>query len=116
MKELNEETEMDEVDKYFKENNIKKPQEVIVAAACVVKNANDEEIIITGARHWDKIMRNIVDNMSDVKIVHEKQGFINQFGQYRTREESYKIVQENGQKFSQERNRSHKELYSEGVW
>jgi hypothetical protein len=109
--------ELDKVDQYFHDSKISKPSEYIVASACIVQNTNtNQEIIIVGARHWDKLMRTQFKQMINVKIVHHKQGFVNQFGQYRTRKEALKIVQLNGQRFDAERNSSKTELFSEGVW
>lgn len=52
----------------------------------------------------------------NVKVVHSKQGFINQFCQYRTRKEALEIVKANGQRFDPKRNGAKDELYSEVVW
>lgn len=76
---------------YWKDNNIEKPEETIVAAANRIGS-----VILVGARHWDSCMRVQADKMG-LKGGNEEQGFINQFCEFRTREEAYKIVGENKQ-------------------
>jgi len=44
-----------------------------------------------------------------------EEGFIDQFGDFLTREEAMQIVKENGQPFNKERNGCNKDLYSEGI-
>ena len=101
---------------YWKDNNIVKPQQKIVCAACY-----DGEILICGARHWDPIMNRIFSTIKaagnqDLKSSAFEQGFIDQFGKFVGRVEAYKIVQENGQPFDKERNGDDVELYSEGLY
>lgn len=100
---------------YWGENDLIKPQSIIVSAANKFPY-KDGEIIITGARHWDIIMRKTVDAIGiDDKMC--EQGFINQFGEFLTRKEAMKVVKENGQPFKEERNgKQSKELYSEGIY
>lgn len=99
---------------YWKDNGITKPQEVIVCAA----NRNIKGVIICGARHWDKIMCAQADFIPP-NGPHEKweQGFINQFGEFRSRKEAMKIVKKNGQSFNKDRQGGcDDELYSEGLY
>ncbi len=101
---------------YWKDNNIKKPQQKIVCAAC-----SNDEIILCGARHWDKIMNKQLDAIKkanpELRSSKFEQGFINQFGEFLTREDAMEVVKENGQPFDIERNGgSDKELYSEGLY
>ena len=99
---------------YWEENGIEKPQQVVVAAACCYK-----KIILVGARHWDKVMRFQYDCMqSCFKVPHSQfeEGFIDQFGEFLTREQALAIVKANGQRFDAERNGSTVELYSEGLY
>jgi hypothetical protein len=100
---------------YWKDNNIKKPQEIVVCAACRVYG-----VVFCGARHWDKVMGKQLDAMSseyrETMPRNEEQGFINQFGEFLTREEAMRIVKENGQPFDKDRNGDDKELYSEGLY
>lgn len=97
--------------------NVSKPQEIIVCAANRHKVFKTD--ILLGVRHWDKLMYNQVKSNRSWNVFPSssyEQGFINQFGEFRTREEAYKIVQENGQPFNTERNGCDKELYSEGLY
>ena len=101
---------------YWKDNGIAKPPEVIVCAANIYG-----DLILTGARHWDKVMRKQAGSIPDFidlrKEFGEVQGFINQFGEFRTRKEAMKIVIDNGQAFNKERNGGDiDELYSEGLY
>lgn len=98
---------------YWKDYNIEKPQEIIVCAA----NRNSKGVIICGARHWDHLMRAQADFIPN-NGPHEKweQGFINQFGEFKTRKEALRLVKINGQPFNQERNTATDELYSEGLY
>ena len=101
---------------YWKDNNIVKPQQIVVCAAC-----KQDDIIICGARHWDKIMNNIYRAMKaadpDIHSSKFDQGFINQFGEFLTREEAMQVVKDNGQPFNKKRNGgSDIELYSEGLY
>lgn len=99
-------------------NKAKKPKaidEIVVCAACRVYG-----VVFCGARHWDKVMGKQLDAMSseyrETMPRNEEQGFINQFGEFLTREEAMKIVKENGQPFDEDRNGDDKELYSEGLY
>ena len=97
---------------YWEKNNIKKPQQIVVCAA----NKLPSGVILCGARHWDKIMRAQCDAIGE-KGGREKQGFIDQFGEFLTREEAMEIVKENGQPFNMERNGSGDVvLFSEGLY
>lgn len=104
---------------YWTENGIEKPQQIVVAAAC---KAPGWSVILVGARHWDKVMRLQLKYMDtefiDTFYTSEfEQGFIDQFGEFLTREQAMDIVKANGQKFDIERNGgSDKELYSEGLY
>lgn len=97
---------------YWKDNNIKKPAEIIVCAA----NRNSDGVIICGARHWDMIMRTQAKFIRFAATDHWDQGFVNQFGEFRSRKEAFAIVSANGQPFDQSRNGSTDELYSEGLY
>jgi hypothetical protein len=95
---------------YWKDNNIEKPQSIIVCAACRVG-----DIILCGARHWDKIMCKQADSMG-IKGGNEEQGFIDQFGDFYNRETSMEIVKQSGQRFDIESNRGDTTLFSEGLY
>jgi hypothetical protein len=102
---------------YWKDNNIKKPQQVVVCAAC-----KRGETIIAGARHFDKVM------VSQIKAIEGKlipgggsnweEGFIDQFGDFLTREEAMGIAIAGGQKVDIEYGcgGDHTTLYSEGLY
>ncbi len=77
--------------------------------------------IITGARHYDTIMRSTIKRIygEDSKMfsTHSEQGFIDQWGRFYNRQYAMKIVQANGQPFDAERNKGNgKDLYSEGLY
>ena len=75
---------------YWKDNNIEKPQQVVVCAAC-----KWEDIIICGARHWDKVMRaqfQYISMIEDTKPPRWEQGFIDQFGDFLSREVAAEIA------------------------
>ena len=81
------------------------------------------DLILCGARHWDGIMHKQVellglDNFKKLRKEHgEQQGFINQFGEFRTRKEAREIVRKNGQTFSLKRNGGDDQtLFSEGLY
>ena len=107
---------------YWEENGLTKPQEVIVAAANRYTScyAMPEGTLLVGARHWDTLMRSqlrlITQERKLTKPNEWEQGFINQFGEFRNREEALKIVLESGQPFDKERNRCTMRLYSEGLY
>lgn len=96
---------------YWEKSGIKKPQQIIVCAANKFDN-----VILCGARHWDKVMRAQADAMG-IRGGREEQGFIDQFGDFLTREEAMAIVKMNGQSFNIKRNGgSDNELFSEGLY
>lgn len=96
---------------YWKDNGIKKPKQFVVCAA----NRFPDGMILCGARHWDNIMCAQADAMG-IKGGNEQQGFIDQFGDFLTREEAMRIVKENGQRFDIERNGGSHVLFSEGLY
>lgn len=99
---------------YWTDNNLTKPQEVIVCAAnkCPVAGGF---VLLCGARHWDTIMGGQAKAIG-IRGGLEEQGFINQFGEFRDRKEALAIVKANGQPFDPERNGSDDELFSEGLY
>lgn len=99
---------------YFKELYARSqfnPQHV-VAAAC---RSHDHSIVLVSARHWDGLMR------SQSKVLgldkHDfpigEQGFIDQYGNYLSREEAAFIVVQNKQKL---REPVRGECYSENLY
>ena len=114
---------------YWKDNNIEKPQSIIVCAA-----NRFGEVIICGARHWDVRMRQQAEMMGGSKFLRtlgteeqgfigiraladlfEEQGFIDQYGDYYDRITAMKIVKESGQPFNIKRNGGDIALFSEGI-
>ena len=105
---------------YWTENGIEKPQQIVVCAAC-----RYGLLILCSARHWDRVMR---DQYTLAKATGAyphaskfEEGFIDQFGDFLTREEAREIVNKNGQPFDAERNggicgRNDTVLYSEGLY
>ena len=74
-----------------------------------------EGSIITGARHFDKIM--IEQIKTDGRSwASSDQGFIDQYCNFYNREEAMDIVIKNKQKFCKDRNGSGKILFSEGLY
>ena len=95
---------------YWKENGIEKPQAIVVCAA----NRKDG-VIFCGARHCDAVMRKQAE-AAGIKLTSAEQGFINQFGEFLTREEAIKVVKESGQPFDIKRNNGDSCLFSEGLY
>jgi hypothetical protein len=95
---------------YWEENGLIKPQQVVVCAAIKVG-----DLVITGARHCDKIMR-AQAAAAGVSLKSPHQGFIDQFGDFLTREDAMQIVKDNGQPFDIERNGGDTSLFSEGLY
>ena len=87
---------------YWEENNIEKPQQVIVCAACKIDtNGEGENIVLCGARHWDNIMRVQARAMGyKTHAPESSQGFINQFGEFLTRKEALEIATVNWKLFN----------------
>lgn len=103
---------------YWEENNIEKPQSIIVCAGCKI-NIKGEEYLILGARHYDKLMREMINKLDKdtlQPIVRGEQGFIDQYGDFYNRKEALEIVKKNGQPFNQKRNGSNTKLFSEGLY
>jgi len=76
--------------------------------------------LITGARHYDNIMREQLLRIPG-KIRHSdwEQGFIDQFGRFYNRKDAMKAVITSGQPFNADRNcggQESEDLYSEGLY
>ena len=98
---------------YWKDN-IKKPTQVVVCAA--IKKG---DTIVAGARHYDKVMHSqlIAMNESMTYGLNWKEGFIDQFGDFLTREEAMIIAQRAGQEINYRGcGGSTSTLYSEGLY
>jgi len=81
------------------------------------------DLILCGARHWDMLMHAQADAIGNLKVralrkEHgEKQGFVNNFGEFRTRKEAREIVRLNGQNFDLKQNGGDDStLFSEGLY
>ena len=105
---------------YWEENNIKKPIPFVVCAACKHPKLN---LMLVGARHWDKVMtqqyKMLCWEAKDAVATFEwDQGFINQFGEFLTREEAMIAAKEFGQPIDIEHGCGGDEeiLYSEGLY
>lgn len=102
---------------YWKKNNITKPPQRIVCAA--IKNKVTDEIIL-GIRHFDQFMREQIERREhhqDRAIwKRAEQGFVDQFGDFLTREEAYIIAKENGQIIRPDGTHDDKTLYSECLY
>ena len=99
---------------YWTDNSLVKPQAVVVCAACKY-----EDLILCGARHWDKVMNIQYKNLNNpAKSMFFEQGFINQFGEFLTREEAMIVALEAGQTVDVERGcgGDDKILFSEGLY
>jgi len=87
-----------------------------VVCAAIKFFHNDEEIIVTSARHYDPLMRKTIKLIGiDAKTCPEEQGFIDQFGNFLTREEALRIATENNQIFRR-CGSDHIRLYSENLY
>jgi hypothetical protein len=100
---------------YWANGHIKPPKHIVCAAN------RFGEVIICGARHWNQNMRQQASMMGGIKhlrsLGQEEQGFIDQFGDWHTREEAMQIVLKNGQPFNKERNGGGMScLFSEGLY
>lgn len=84
----------------------------------------DGRIIIPGARHYDKTMHAIEHNIKQfidwnpygVNSKRNIQGFIDQFGNFYTREQAYQLCKHTGQQILNDRNHSDSKLFSEGLY
>jgi hypothetical protein len=67
----------------------------VVCAACRSKDG----ILVTGARHFDMVMHNIIELIPNGRemFTGAEQGFIDQRGNFLTREEAYDIAKNRGQ-------------------
>lgn len=102
------------VDREILESNIK---EIIVAAASRFK-VNGQLIVVADAMHWGQNIQTLFFGVFDKEGIEWEQvddGFINNVGEFRTREEAMTIVKESGQPFSIEENRGDLVLFSEGI-
>ena len=69
----------------------------IICAANKLLLSDGTIVVVTGARHWDKGMHEIVDIFYSSLNKELEQGFIDQFNNFYTREEAWIIAALNGQ-------------------
>lgn len=97
------------------ENGSFRPQVVV----CAANRDTRTNLIICGARHWDRLMSAQADatGLRDEgsKIRFEEQGFIDQYGNFLTREEAKIIARKAGQ-IIPERDGGDSKLYSEELY
>ena len=100
---------------YWKDNNIKKPQQIVVCAAC-----RSGELVIAGARHFDKVMRSQILAIKRNNLLGNgwEEGFIDQFGDFLSREQAMKTALAARQKVDIERGcgGDMTTLFSEGLY
>lgn len=72
--------------------------------------------IICGARHFDKIMCKQIEGPKIGVWADADQGFIDQFGNFMTRQEAYVIAEKNGQFFGKDAPHEKGCLYSEDLY
>ena len=95
----------------------KKRKRLIVCAAIKFNGT-----IITGIRHYDKIMRMALtkDVLKEHKLCRLRgeviQGFVDNFGSFVDRKEALKIVKENNQKLTPDYDGTDSKLYSEDIY
>lgn len=74
---------------YWTKNGLIKPASRVV---CAANRNKDSGRIICGARHWDNIMRS--QKFESESWGGWDQGFINQFGEFLTRQEAWIVANE----------------------
>ena len=83
----------------------------IVCAACKL-----DDLIVCGARHYDKMMNIQIEACGRTGWPKAEQGFIDQFGNFYSRVEAYNIIERNKLQVIDKNNGSKVELYSEGLY
>lgn len=96
---------------------MKEYPEIFVVCAAM---RNKDGLIICGARHYDTVMREQVKALGGYEKWMEsgpiEQGFIDQRGNFLTREEAYIIAKKNGQIVQKSGSVHIPELYSEDLY
>lgn len=89
---------------------------------CAAIRAADGEVLL-GIRHYSRDMREQIERRTDgAKFTHrhdEDQGFVDQFGNYMTREQAHRLALQNGQIIHPEacgQGLDGPKLYSEGLY
>ncbi|MNE36370.1 hypothetical protein D3C80_1301780 [compost metagenome] len=83
------------------------------------------DVIIAGARHFDRVMHSQLDRMNEDKLIEADalgeyvEGFIDQFGVFMDRSEAYKVALAGGQlntRRLKSGNQGSTELFSEDIY
>jgi hypothetical protein len=92
-----------------------RPDQFIVCAACRLPG---DEVIFCGPRHFDETIRKQIDAARMMHLARDmEQGFIDQYGNFLTREEAMQITKRTGQIVHLSRQAGiTDELYSEGLY
>lgn len=98
-------------------NEIADDRRRVVCAAIKGFSVARGEILITGSRHFDSVMRAIIEHLGLSGLPNTwKQGFIDQWGEYMSREEAFKVALAAGQIRQKTGNPDSKELFSEDLY
>ena len=100
-----------EVEKSRREGLEREGVERIVV--CAANRMPDGHLLI-GARHWDKLMCQQADKLG-YKGGNEEQGFIDQFGDFMSRDEALEVASKNGQRLKRPID-TYETLYSENLY
>lgn len=87
---------------------------------CAANFYREEGTLVLGARHFDMIMHNIIDdlpaNVLPSKHSEWEQGFVDQYGNFLSREAAFVIATRNGQIKKKSGNPDSKQLFSEDLY
>lgn len=78
-----------------------------------------EELVICGARHYDLVMRkqiSVIDEYYWSCKFKEEQGFLDNHGNFLTREDAFIVAERNGQIIRQCGNLNSRQLFSENLY
>jgi hypothetical protein len=89
----------------------KVPQRRVVCAACIEGEGN----LVIAPRHWDEIMHRINKKVG-LNPHKAEQGFIDQWGNFMSREEALTVAIAAGQIIKKTGNPNSKELFSEDIY
>lgn len=93
---------------------VDRTQRRVVCAAIKAKNQ-----IVTSARHFDLLMHDQLRRLpveQRERLKHAEQGFIDQWGKFMSREESFEVATAAGQIRQKSGGADSKELYSEDLY
>lgn len=98
----------------FEKNVPQRPNEFIRRIVCAANKFSDGTIIV-GARHYDMLMHNIIRLLPHLRELRCVQGFVDQKGNFLTREEAFDVALEQNQ-IIQRCGGDYKTLYSENLY